>query len=203
MHSTIEAKETYYRGKRDLLQRQKRRTTSSHAFYFFLSRLCSLPRSRSLFPFFLFSFLLSSSRSFSPHALCFPLTPPPATSLLPPRTPVALSPLPPSLSFALILTHCACQRLRRPNKCQKRPNFGAKETYYLRTFESLPASVGRGIPAAFSNEPRSAPERLKSRYMKRGMMYLYPDVIASLRRPDKCQKRPTIGGKRDLLYADF
>jgi hypothetical protein len=25
----------------------------------------------------------------------------------------------------------------RPNKCQKRPTIGAKETYYMRTFESL------------------------------------------------------------------
>ena len=30
--------------------------------------------------------------------------------------------------------HC----LRRPNKCQKRPTTEAKETYYVRTFESLP-----------------------------------------------------------------
>ena len=27
----------------------------------------------------------------------------------------------------------------RPHKCQKRPTRGAKETYYMRTFESLPA----------------------------------------------------------------
>ena len=31
------------------------------------------------------------------------------------------------------------QRLRRPFKCQKRPTIGAKETYYMRTLESLPA----------------------------------------------------------------
>jgi hypothetical protein len=30
--------------------------------------------------------------------------------------------------------------LRRPNKCQKRPTLGAKETYYMRTFEILPAT---------------------------------------------------------------
>jgi hypothetical protein len=29
------------------------------------------------------------------------------------------------------------QDLRRPNKCQKRPTIGAKETYYVRTFECL------------------------------------------------------------------
>ena len=29
--------------------------------------------------------------------------------------------------------------LLRQNKCQKRPNIVAKETYYMRTFESLPA----------------------------------------------------------------
>jgi hypothetical protein len=31
-------------------------------------------------------------------------------------------------------------RLRRPKKCQKRPIIGAKETYYVRTFASLPAA---------------------------------------------------------------
>ena len=34
---------------------------------------------------------------------------------------------------ACIVAHC------RPNQCQKRPTIGAKEIYYLRTFESLPA----------------------------------------------------------------
>ena len=29
------------------------------------------------------------------------------------------------------------RNLRRPNKCQKRPTIGAKETYHVRTFESL------------------------------------------------------------------
>jgi hypothetical protein len=28
--------------------------------------------------------------------------------------------------------------LRRPHKCQRRPTKGAKETYYMRTFESAP-----------------------------------------------------------------
>jgi hypothetical protein len=35
-------------------------------------------------------------------------------------------------------------RLRRQNQCQKRPTIGAKETYCMQTFESMPpASVGR------------------------------------------------------------
>ena len=33
--------------------------------------------------------------------------------------------------------------LRRPNKCQKRPTLGAKETYYLRTFELWRATAKR------------------------------------------------------------
>jgi hypothetical protein len=28
-----------------------------------------------------------------------------------------------------------CARVRGPNKCQKRPTIGAKETYYVRSFE--------------------------------------------------------------------
>jgi len=38
-------------------------------------------------------------------------------------------------------------RLRRPNKCQKRPTIGAKETYCVRTFESLPALDGGQVVA--------------------------------------------------------
>ena len=35
--------------------------------------------------------------------------------------------------------------LRRPNKCQKRPTTGAKETCYVRTFENLPAMAARSV----------------------------------------------------------
>jgi hypothetical protein len=33
--------------------------------------------------------------------------------------------------------------MRRANKCQKRPTSGAKETYYMRTFESSRAASTR------------------------------------------------------------
>ena len=35
---------------------------------------------------------------------------------------------------------CSPDACVEPHKCQKRPTVGAKETYYMRTFESLPAS---------------------------------------------------------------
>jgi hypothetical protein len=35
--------------------------------------------------------------------------------------------------------------LRRPNKCQKRPTIRAKETYYVRTFESLTSKLARAL----------------------------------------------------------
>ncbi len=35
--------------------------------------------------------------------------------------------------------------LRRPHKCQKRTTKGAKDTYYMRTFESLPAACGHAL----------------------------------------------------------
>ncbi len=78
--------------------------------------------------------------------------------------------------------------LRRPSKCQKRPTIGAKETYYVRTFESLPihsyALVVRKRCGNFRN--------------------------FSICLTNQCQKRPTTASKetyysvkRDLLCADF
>ena len=43
------------------------------------------------------------------------------------------------------------RRMRRANKCQKRPTSGAKETYYMRTFESLPG------PPSWSDHFQSGP----------------------------------------------
>jgi hypothetical protein len=47
------------------------------------------------------------------------------------------------------LAHVVRCCLRRPKRCQKRPTIGAKETYYARTFEHLPAlaAPGRGFVA--------------------------------------------------------
>ena len=43
--------------------------------------------------------------------------------------------------------------LRRPNKSQKRPTIGAKETYYMRTFESLPLNGSFKRPNFFERRP--------------------------------------------------
>ena len=74
---TIEAKEAYYRGKRDLLQRQKRekerRTWAKAAALqnvFSYHRMCSLTKECVLLPKIVFSF----QRMCSVTAECVPLT---------------------------------------------------------------------------------------------------------------------------------
>ena len=47
------------------------------------------------------------------------------------------------LQKAFLLLYCLC----RPKKCQKRPTIGAKETYYIRTLESLPAVAPAAVAA--------------------------------------------------------
>ena len=68
------------------------------------------------------------------------------------------------------------RNLRRPNKCQKRPTIGAKETYHVRTFEMeaqplrinaarTPKTVGEAPPTLPAHpSPASAlPEHLSQR----------------------------------------
>jgi len=61
---------------------------------------------------------------------------------------------------------CGIARLRRPNKCKMQPTLGAKETYYTRTFESLPAApwILVNVPAARASKGRvTAVKRLQQR----------------------------------------
>ena len=57
--------------------------------------------------------------------------------------------------------------LRRPKKCQKKPIIGAKETYYMRTFESLPA------PTIYPGLPPQGPHGRRLAHPDRGYIYIY------------------------------
>ena len=88
-----------------------------------------------------------------------------------------------------VLHSQACHLTHGPNQCQKRPTIGAKETYYMRTFESMPPHPQYRDPRA---DPR-LPERVPCRQGPRQ------------RAPVKAKetwleaKETNYRGKRDLL----
>jgi len=86
--------------------------------------------------------------------------------------------------------------LRRPNKCQKRPTLGAKETYYLRTFELWRATAKRRGQQSQKRPTLGAKETY---YLRTFELWR----ATAKRRGQQSQKRPTLGAKETYYLRTF
>ena len=80
----------------------------------------------------------------------------------------------------------------RGPECQKRPTIGAKETYYMRTFERCGPTIWAKETYYRGNSDLLQGQKICGRL--RGVDLLYAPRVS---------KETYYRGKRDLLYADF